>query len=160
PYPRRPAARRGRRAVFFAQNPRTPDMIRSMTASGNARADLEQGSLALELRSVNSRYLDLYFRLPDELRHTETPLRELLTANLARGKVEVRVSYTRNAGTELGALDPAWLQRLAAQLQAARQVLPEVAAPRLAELYNWPGQRNADALDPQAWGAACLQAAQ
>jgi len=135
-------------------------MIRSMTASGNARADLEQGSLALELRSVNSRYLDLYFRLPDELRHTETPLRELLTANLARGKVEVRVSYTRNAGTELGALDPAWLQRLAAQLQAARQVLPEVAAPRLAELYNWPGQRNADALDPQAWGAACLQAAQ
>ncbi|ARP94025.1 YicC/YloC family endoribonuclease [Bordetella genomosp. 13] len=135
-------------------------MIRSMTAFGNARADLEQGSLALELRSVNSRYLDLYFRLPDELRHTETPLRELLTANLARGKVEVRVSYTRAASAELNTLDPAWLQRLAAQLEAARQILPEVAAPRLAELYNWPGQRNADALDPQVWGAACMQAAQ
>ncbi|MBV7486232.1 YicC/YloC family endoribonuclease [Bordetella sp. BOR01] len=134
-------------------------MIRSMTAFGNARADLEQGTLALELRSVNSRYLDLYFRLPDELRHTETPLRELLTANLGRGKVEIRASYTRNAGTELATLDPAWLRHLAEQLQTARSVLPEVTPPRLAELFNWPGQRGNDALDPQAWGAACLQAA-
>ncbi|MFQ6720089.1 YicC family protein, partial [Bordetella pertussis] len=101
-------------------------MIRSMTAFGNARADLEQGSLALELRSVNSRYLDLYFRLPDELRHVETPLRELLTAKLARGKVEVRVSYTRAASTELSTLDPQWLRSLAAQLDNARAVLPEV----------------------------------
>ncbi|KCV28133.1 TIGR00255 family protein [Bordetella bronchiseptica SBL-F6116] len=135
-------------------------MIRSMTAFGNARADLEQGSLALELRSVNSRYLDLYFRLPDELRHVETPLRELLTAKLARGKVEVRVSYTRAASTELSTLDPQWLRSLAAQLDNARAILPEVAAPRLVELFNWPGQRGNDALDPQAWGAACMQAAQ
>lgn len=134
-------------------------MIRSMTAFGNARADLEQGTLALELRSVNSRYLDLYFRLPDELRHVETPLRELLTTSLGRGKIEVRASYTRNAGAELATLDPAWLQHLAGQLQAARGVLPDVAAPRLAELFNWPGQRGNDALDPQVWGAACLQAA-
>lgn len=134
-------------------------MIRSMTAFGNARADLDQGSLALELRSVNSRYLDLYFRLPDELRHVETPLREMLTANLGRGKVEVRVSYARHAGTELAPLDPVWLARLAEQLEAARRTMPDVAAPRLVELYNWPGQRGNDALDPQAWGAACMQAA-
>ena len=76
-------------------------MIRSMTAFGNAKADLEQGTLALELRSVNSRFLDLYFRLPDELRHVETPLRELLTAQLARGKVEIRVSFTRNASADM-----------------------------------------------------------
>ena len=134
-------------------------MIRSMTAFGNARADLDSGSIALELRSVNSRYLDLYFRLPDELRHVETPLRELLTAGLERGKVEVRVSYTRHAGTELASLDPAWLDRVAEQLKVARQAMPDVAAPRLVELYNWPGQRGNDALDPLAWGAACLQAA-
>ena len=135
-------------------------MIRSMTAFGNARADLEQGTLALEFRSVNSRFLDLYFRLPDELRHVETPLRELLTANLARGKVEIRVSYTRNASTDLSKLEPAWLESLAEQLQAARRILPDIAAPRLVELFNWPGQRANDALDPQVWGAACLQAAQ
>lgn len=135
-------------------------MIRSMTAFGNARADLEQGTLAIELRSVNSRFLDLYFRLPDELRHVETPLRELLTANLARGKVEIRVSFTRNASTDLSKLDPAWLESLAEQLQAARRIVPDISPPRLVELFNWPGQRGNDALDPQIWGAACLQAAQ
>ncbi|WP_419204049.1 YicC/YloC family endoribonuclease [Bordetella trematum] len=135
-------------------------MIRSMTAFGNARVDLEQGSLALELRSVNSRFLDLHFRLPDELRHVETPLRELLTAQLARGKVEVRASFTRATATELPPLDPQWLARVAEQLDAARRVLPDVAAPRLTELVNWPGMRNNDAMDPQAWGAACMQAAQ
>ncbi|MCD0505786.1 YicC/YloC family endoribonuclease [Bordetella petrii] len=134
-------------------------MIRSMTAFGNARVDLEQGTLALELRSVNSRYLDLYFRLPDDLRHAETPLRELLTNNLGRGKVEVRASYTRSTGADLARLDPAWLQHLAEQLQAARSIVPDVAPPRLAELFNWPGQRVNDTLDPQLWGAACVQAA-
>src|SRR5690606_30359387 len=78
---------------------------------------------------------------------------------LGRGKVEVRASYTRAAGAELTTLDPAWLRHLATQLQAARDILPEIEAPRLAELFNWPGQRGNDALDPQAWGAACLQAA-
>ncbi|ARP82052.1 hypothetical protein CAL12_15340 [Bordetella genomosp. 8] len=134
-------------------------MIRSMTAFGSARADLDQGSLSLEFRSVNSRFLDLYFRLPDDLRHLEAPLRELLTGSLGRGKVEVRVSYTRNAAADLDRLDTQWLQRLAEQLQAARQILPETEAPRLVELFNWPGQRNNDALDPQAWGAAGMQAA-
>jgi uncharacterized protein (TIGR00255 family) len=134
-------------------------MIRSMTAFGGARADLDAGSLALEFRSVNSRFLDLYFRLPDDLRHLEAPLRELLTANLARGKVEIRVNYTRNVAADAGRLDPQWLKMLAEQLQAARQVLPEIEPPRLAELFNWPGQRNNDALDPQAWGAAGMQAA-
>jgi uncharacterized protein (TIGR00255 family) len=133
-------------------------MIRSMTAFGTARVDLDAGTLVLELRSVNSRYLDLHFRLPDELRHAETPLRELLTANLGRGKVEVRASFTRSAGAELAKLDPAWLQHLGTQLDAARQVLPDIEPPRLAELFNWPGQRGNEALDPQVWTAACLQA--
>jgi uncharacterized protein (TIGR00255 family) len=48
--------------------------------------------LGVEIRSVNSRFLDLAFRLPDELRQAEPALRELLTGKLKRGKVEVRVS--------------------------------------------------------------------
>lgn len=133
-------------------------MIHSMTAFGNTRVDLDQGSLALELRSVNSRFLDLHFRLPDELRHAETPLRELLTENLARGKIEVRASYARSASDKLEVLNPQWLGNLAEQLQTARRVLTDLAAPRLVELLNWPGQRNNDALDPELWGAACVQA--
>ena len=48
--------------------------------------------LGVELRSVNSRFLDLAFRLPDELRQAEPALRELLTGKLKRGKVEMRAS--------------------------------------------------------------------
>jgi uncharacterized protein (TIGR00255 family) len=134
-------------------------MIKSMTAFGSARSDLEQGTLALEIRSVNSRFLDLYFRLPDELRHAESGLRDLLTAELGRGKLEVRASITRTANTELAKLDPAWLADVAAQLKAARAFLPDLAAPRLVELFNWPGQKSNEALDPQAWGVAALAGA-
>jgi uncharacterized protein (TIGR00255 family) len=134
-------------------------MINSMTAFGSARSDLEQGSLALEIRSVNSRFLDLYFRLPDELRHAETALRDLLTAQLGRGKLELRITVNRAANAELTKLDPAWLKDVADQLQAARAILPELAAPRLVELFNWPGQKNNESLDPVAWGTAALEAA-
>ncbi len=50
-------------------------MIRSMTAFGTAKAETELGSLVVEIRSVNSRYLDINFRLPEELRLVETVLR-------------------------------------------------------------------------------------
>ncbi len=68
--------------------------------------------LGLEIRSVNSRFLDLSFRLSDELRHCESALRELLIAHLKRGKVEVRAfvgASTDNAGQ---APSVALLQRL------------------------------------------------
>jgi len=50
----------------------------------------------LEIRSVNSRFLDLSFRLPDELRHTEPALREHIVQHIKRGKVEVRAVYHSN----------------------------------------------------------------
>lgn len=134
-------------------------MIRSMTAFGSAQASLDNMTLALELRSVNSRFLDLYFRLPEELRHAEAPLRELLTAGLGRGKVEIRASYARDAAADADRLDVRSLEIVRDQLQTARAVFPDTPAPRLVELLNWPGLRNNDGPDPQAWTAACLDAA-
>ena len=132
-------------------------MIRSMTAFGNAKADLEQGTLALELRSVNSRFLDLYFRLPDELRHGNAA-RTADGATGARQGRDPRPSRAMPAPTCPVSTRPG--STLSEQLQAARRILPDIASPRLVELFNWPGQRGNDALDPQVWGAACLQAAQ
>ena len=68
-------------------------MIYSMTGYAVASRELEGAVLNLELRSVNHRYLDLQFRMPDELRGIESALRETLTARLNRGKVECRISY-------------------------------------------------------------------
>ncbi|HJH24251.1 MAG TPA: YicC family protein, partial [Paenalcaligenes hominis] len=68
-------------------------MIRSMTAFANARTELEAGTITMELRSVNNRYLDLQLRLPEELRFSEAPIREILGQRLQRGKVELRVNF-------------------------------------------------------------------
>jgi len=55
------------------------------------------GRLGVEIRSVNSRFLDLSFKLPEELRQHETALREMLTGKLKRGKVEVRAAVESTA---------------------------------------------------------------
>ena len=69
--------------------------VYSMTGYASAAMALETGTLqeiqlSVEIRSVNSRFLDISFRLPDELRQAEPALRTLITANIKRGKVEVR----------------------------------------------------------------------
>ena len=66
-------------------------MIQSMTGFAAASADTPRGRLSVELRSVNARFLDLQFRIADELRAAEPLLRELMQARLARGKVDCRV---------------------------------------------------------------------
>lgn len=134
-------------------------MIRSMTGFGGARAESPEGTLSIELRSVNSRYLDLNFRLPDELRLAEGPLRELIGQALLRGKVDVRASYTRARSKSEAQLDPAYLAMVAQQLAAARAVIPDLRAPRLTELLNGSNGSQSDAADPDAWTAACVQAA-
>ena len=85
----------------------------------NAPVGAQGGSrIGLELRSVNSRFLDLSFKLGEELRSYEAPLRELLTAHLKRGKVELRAFASSTEATE-AVLAPA--PELLAQLQAAQQ---------------------------------------
>jgi uncharacterized protein (TIGR00255 family) len=78
----------------------------------------------LEIRSVNSRFLDLSFRLPDELRHTEPALREHIVHHIKRGKVEVRAVYHSNQDTEL--TDPAigTLQKLLSLQNKIQSWLP------------------------------------
>src|SRR5690606_17955424 len=122
-------------------------MIRSMTAFGSAKAENEFGSLTVEIRSINSRYLDLNFRLPEDLRMVEAPLREMLTREIARGKVEVRANFARKFTAESAMLDTEALQRIATLLKSAREVIPDVPAPRLNELLAGAN----DGLDPEVW---------
>ncbi|HEX6005645.1 MAG TPA: YicC/YloC family endoribonuclease, partial [Burkholderiales bacterium] len=69
-----------------------------MTGFASASAELPGISLAVELRSVNHRYLDVTLKLPEELRMLEPALRERLVAAQKRGKVECRVTLTRVLG--------------------------------------------------------------
>eukprot|EP01036_Dinobryon_divergens_P041615 gene41615-55177_t len=96
--------------------------VYSMTGFGSATAGVAPepektpenaaSGVTVELRSVNSRFLDLTFKLPEELRQHETALRELLTGKLKRGKVEVRAAIENTA--QAGVVEPSvkLLQRL------------------------------------------------
>lgn len=133
-------------------------MIRSMTAFGNARAESTQGSVTIEFRTVNSRFLDINFRLPEDLRMVEGLIREKLGAAVTRGKVEIRVNYVRTETRKTASLDPDYLTALAAQLQAARKVIPDVPAPRLSELLSGPSAVESAGFDVEIWTAMCVQA--
>ena len=78
----------------------------------------------LEIRSVNSRFLDLSFRLPDELRHTEPALREHITQHIKRGKVEVRAVYHRSQDNELTDPSIGSLQKLLSLQNKIQSWLP------------------------------------
>ncbi len=132
-------------------------MIRSMTAFGNARAESPQGSVSIEFRTVNSRFLDISFRLPDELRMAEGLIREQLGQAVKRGKVEIRVNYARPETQADTVLNSDYLARIASQLDQARQHIPDVPAPRLSELLNASGH-SGTAFDPDVWMALCAQA--
>jgi len=125
-------------------------MIASMT--GFARRELAGtfGTLTCELRSVNHRYLEPGFRLPEELRPLESDLRQLLTKNLKRGKVDCTMHLR---GSQVGErelrVDAAALERVAG---AVRQVL--VALPKAdvdaVEVLRWPGVIETGTQDSEA----------
>jgi uncharacterized protein (TIGR00255 family) len=114
-------------------------MIQSMTGYAASAAESARGTLSLELRSVNSRYLDVQMRVADELRSLEPSLREQLTARLARGKIDCRLSLGE-ASTRAGArLNAAMLARLKALAAEAKKAFPGAAALRIADVLRWPG---------------------
>ena len=92
--------------------------------------------LGLEIRSVNSRFLDLTFRLPEELRQHEPALRELLTAKLKRGKVEVRASLESGSTGGLPELPARLLQRLNGLQDSVRSWLPSAAPLSVADVIR------------------------
>ncbi|MBE2261207.1 MAG: YicC family protein [Burkholderiaceae bacterium] len=92
--------------------------------------------IGLEIRSVNSRFLDIGFRLPDELRECEPALRELLGRHLKRGKVEVRISLGSGDGPALADPPPRLLQRLNALQDSVRTWLPDAAGLSVAEVLK------------------------
>ena len=115
-------------------------MITSMTGYASLTGDLAQGALQLEIKSVNSRFLDIQFRIGEELRSLEPGLRELIAASVVRGKVDCRLGFTPRAQAAAGlALDRDLLTRVAALAREAQAVVPTALPLGLGELLRWPG---------------------
>ncbi|HEY4318290.1 MAG TPA: YicC/YloC family endoribonuclease [Herbaspirillum sp.] len=100
------------------------------------------GTVTIELKSVNSRFLDLQFRVNDDLRALEPALREAIIGRVVRGKLECRLSFGRRAATGASQTVNAELLASLAALQQQLRSRPEFAdaAPlSVAELLRWPG---------------------
>lgn len=147
--------------------------VYSMTGYANApvRASVNDGtqaantspavvSASLELRSVNSRFLDLGFRMPDDLRALEAPLRELLSSSFRRGKIECRLNPGRDE-------DGGWPQPTPEKLHALGRLegtvqawLPQAGALSTHEILQWCRQGGQSVRNDEAWLAAAREAVQ
>lgn len=115
-------------------------MIFSMTGYATATQETPFGSISLEIRSVNNRYLDIQFRLPDDFRKQEPAMRELLTSQLSRGKVECRLNFSASTNIEsYQKLDNTLLERLLQLDQTIKALHPTTQSLTVAEILNWPG---------------------
>jgi uncharacterized protein (TIGR00255 family) len=110
-----------------------------MTAFARTDHQTDLGSYSWEIRSVNSRYLELHFRLPDSLRSIEGTLRDLIRQKLSRGKVECSLKFTPNTSQQSLSINEA----LVAQINQAADQVHGIIGPGNAlsalEILKWPG---------------------
>ena len=135
-------------------------MICSMTGYAVRTLDIEHGTLQLELKSVNSRYLDFHFRIVEELRAVEQPLRELLASQLNRGKIECRLNL--NTGSSLSAqqdVNEHLLGTLGVLEARIRRHLPDAKPLSVAEVLRWPGILGDSSVDPASLTPRILELA-
>ena len=115
-------------------------MVFSMTGYATLTRDVGNASLQIELRSVNSRYLDLAFRIVEELRFAEPLVREQINASVSRGKLECRMSLQAVAANTTGlAINNSMLEQLKAAQGKVREVFPDAATLSTAEILRYPG---------------------
>ena len=132
-------------------------MISSMTGYAVKTCDVERGTLQIELKSVNSRYLDFHFRVSEDLRALEMPLRELLAARLSRGKVECRLSFNALAarGDQLQ-LNSDLLATLRSLNDSVCRQMPAANPLTVNDVLRWPGMFGDQSIDFAALGPTVL----
>jgi uncharacterized protein (TIGR00255 family) len=118
-------------------------MIYSMTAFSRIDSNLQWGSLTWELRSVNHRYLEPSFKLPENLRQLETALRDMLRKNVARGKIDcslkLNVGSTEKPSVEVNI---AQAQAVIAASNVIKQLDSNISSTNALDLLRWPGVIN------------------
>jgi uncharacterized protein (TIGR00255 family) len=113
--------------------------VQSITGNSAVQADGASelnARIGVEIRSVNSRFLDLAFRLPDEMRQVEPALREILAAKLKRGKIEIRVALESTFGASLRPPSSVTLQRLSSLEDNIKSWLPKAVPLSIADVLR------------------------
>ena len=124
--------------------------IASMTGFAVAQRATALGTIGVELRSVNSRFLDLNLRLADDLRAVEPAIRERLSSRIARGKLDCRIGLQRRDEVAAQTLNAAVLAQLRRLDDEVRSAIPQVANLTIADVLAWPGVVDGAAADTEA----------
>ena len=122
-------------------------MILSMTAFARADQQSTLGSYSWEIRSVNSRYLEPHFRLPDSLKAIEAPVRETLRKQLSRGKVECTLKFTPEVAAQSLSINESLVDQLNQAADQVHGVIGPGNALDALEILKWPGVLTQPALD-------------
>lgn len=130
--------------------------VASMTGYAVASGATDLGTVTLECRSVNSRFLDLTLRLAEDLRFADPIIRETTQKNLARGKVEVRGSLKLDEHAAPASINTTVLQRMVSLQETVRQVVPTARELSVSDLMRIPGVMVTDLPDQKVLDAAVL----
>ncbi len=115
-------------------------MLYSMTAFAQQKHASDAGTLSWEIKTVNNRYLDAGFRLPEQLKTLEPVLREHIKQHLQRGKVEASLNFVEAADARLpDKINDAKLKQLAGLLSAVADTMPQCLQPDALTVLRWPG---------------------
>lgn len=133
-------------------------MLNSMTGFARVEDTCEQGNLSWELRSVNHRYLEVNFRLPEEVRRLEPQLRKFLQTKLSRGKVDCVFRYQlTDSETAALELNEPLLESLIQQISFVNNKLPEYSPAKAVDVLTWPGLVQTAQTDMQNFHASCFE---
>ena len=136
-------------------------MIYSMTGFAALERETVAGTLLLDLRAVNHRYLEVHMRLDESLRSQESALREAIAAKLGRGKVECRATLAAHPEAAVGGeINAGVLDRLAHWSASVQQRFPESRPLTVADILRWPGVLASDQVSGEALSAQLLEALQ
>jgi uncharacterized protein (TIGR00255 family) len=120
-------------------------MVNSMTAFARSQAHRGGFVLTWEIRSVNHRFLEMQFRLPESLRSVEYPLRDTLRKHLKRGKLDCTLRMERQQAESTIELNRPLLLQVLAMVEQVRRDAPEIGSPNPMDLLRWPGVIGDDA---------------
>lgn len=133
-------------------------MILSMTGYANGEHSTDLGTLTVEVRSVNHRYLELQLKMDDNLRHLEGQIRELIQTKLTRGKVDCRIYFKNDTSAQLqGQINTEAVQKLTQQLAQLQPHFANAQPINLLQVLQMPGVMHMPSADADKTAENILQ---
>jgi len=133
-------------------------VTQSMTGFARRSVTTGEMTITIELRSVNSRFLDLHIRCPESLRAFEQPWRRKIGEQIHRGKVELHIKLDDQTDNRLSEIDSEGLSRLHKMLDQVARVFPDATAPDQLSILAAPGVLSSAVIDEEALGRSVAKA--